>query len=72
MPAMKHDSIIVASEADNNAAYVEHTDAEKDDNVDPSVPVRYRGTAIDRRDMKTLGKTQVLRVRGIARQYDYV
>ena len=27
-----------------------------------SVPIRYRGTAADARDMKILGKTQVLRV----------
>ena len=36
---------------------------DKDDNIDPSVPKRYRGTAIDKRDMRVLGKTQVLRVR---------
>lgn len=36
---------------------------DKDDNIDPSVPTRYRGTAVDKRDMRVLGKTQVLRVR---------
>jgi hypothetical protein len=30
--------------------------------VDPSVPVKYRGTVTDKRDMQTLGKVQVLRV----------
>lgn len=30
--------------------------------VDPSVPVKYRGTVTDKRDMQTFGKVQVLRV----------
>ena len=66
MPTMKEDSIVGASEADYKDAYLEHD--EKDDNVDPSVPVRYRGTSTDKRDMKVLGKTQVLRVRAFATQ----
>ena len=66
MAAMKDDSIVVASGTDHNDANLEH-DHEKDDNVDPSVPKRYRGTVADKRDMKVLGKTQVLRVRSFAR-----
>jgi hypothetical protein len=42
-------------------AYIEHNDP-NDENIDPSVPVRYRGTDMDKRDMKMIGKTQVLRV----------
>lgn len=64
MPDMKEDSIVVNNEADHHNVYLEAE--EKDDNVDPSVPVRYRGTAADKRDMKVLGKTQVLRVRASA------
>lgn len=63
---MKDDQIVFASEADHNNAYLEQNE-EKDDNIDPSVPLLYRGTAEDRRDMKVLGKTQVLRVRAFAR-----
>lgn len=32
-------------------------------NVDATIPDRYRGTVADQRDMQTLGKKQVLRVR---------
>ena len=64
MPNMKEDTIVVDNEADHQDAYFEAEG--KDDNVDPSVPVRYRGTAADKRDMKVLGKTQVLRVRAFA------
>jgi hypothetical protein len=35
----------------------------KDFNVDASIPMRYRGTSADQRDMAVLGKKQVLRVR---------
>lgn len=35
-----------------------------------SVPTKYRGTAADARDMKILGKTQVLRVIQKARRKD--
>ncbi|KAF2731622.1 amino acid transporter [Polyplosphaeria fusca] len=38
-----------------------HHDDEKDDVYDSNVPVRYRGTSNDKRDMNMLGKRQVLR-----------
>ena len=59
---MKDDSIVAETTHDHGDGYLEQYD-DKDDNVDPSVPVRYRGTAVDKKDMKVLGKTQVLRVR---------
>ena len=57
---MKDESTVVGAEHD--PVYLEHND-ENDANIDPSVPTQYRGTASDRKDMKMLGKTQVLRVR---------
>ena len=60
MEVMKDESIVVGT--DHDPTYLEHND-ENDDNIDPSVPTHYRGTAADQKDMKVLGKTQVLRVR---------
>ena len=58
---MRKDDHIVSQDVPSDQ-YLEQYD-DKDDNIDPSVPKRYRGTAIDKRDMRVLGKTQVLRVR---------
>lgn len=66
MDTMKDESIVVASGKDHVPVYYDQVD-EKDDNVDPSVPVQYRGTNTDKQDMKVLGKTQVLRVSLIVR-----
>lgn len=37
-------------------------DPKEDVHVNGSIPLRYRGTAADQRDMALLGKEQVLRV----------
>ncbi|KAJ9613052.1 hypothetical protein H2200_002993 [Cladophialophora chaetospira] len=60
MEFAKDQSTVFASDAGRDLAYLEH-DEEDDDNIDPSVPVQYRGTGTDKREMKVLGKTQVLR-----------
>lgn len=60
MDATKDESIVVGT--DHDQAYLENKD-DYDDNIDPSVPTQYRGTAADKSDMKVIGKTQVLRVR---------
>jgi hypothetical protein len=41
---------------------VDEVELEDQGIVDPSVPVKYRGTVTDKKDMKVLGKVQVLRV----------
>jgi hypothetical protein len=41
---------------------VDEVELEDQGVVDPSVPVKYRGTVTDKKDMKVLGKVQVLRV----------
>ena len=66
MSAMKDDSVVVASGPDHNDAYLEQNE-EKNGEVDPSLAVKYRGTAADKQDMRVLGKKQVLRVRAFAR-----
>ena len=60
MDIRKDEAIVVG--ADHDPAYLENKD-DFDDNIDPSVPSQYRGTVADKRDMKVIGKTQVLRVR---------
>ncbi|RMZ86388.1 hypothetical protein DV736_g6386, partial [Chaetothyriales sp. CBS 134916] len=57
---MKDDSLVIAHFREPTDPYLEQAD-DKDDNVDPSVPLKYRGTSFDKREMKMLGKTQVLR-----------
>lgn len=56
------DQTLVGTSSPAESTYVEQH-AEEDDNIDASVPIKYRGTAADKRDMKVIGKTQVLRVR---------
>lgn len=63
MELEKNESIILSSSADES--YFEQHGGE-DDNIHPSVPTKYRGTAADKLDMKVIGKTQVLRVRSSA------
>lgn len=61
MDFKKDDTIVVSSPTDKDGVYSEQYGID-DGNVDPSVPVQYRGTVADKKDMKVLGKTQVLRV----------
>ncbi|RMZ88479.1 hypothetical protein DV736_g4298, partial [Chaetothyriales sp. CBS 134916] len=57
---MRDEPIDVTTSLRTGNGEAEHS-KEEDDNVDPSVPVRYRGTPTDRRDMMMLGRTQMLR-----------
>lgn len=63
MDMIKDESVVKSLPV--GGAYVDHY-GDDDDNIDPSVPTKYRGTAADKREMKVIGKTQVLRVRILA------
>lgn len=56
---MKTESYVTSTPGDDSS--LEHSRHE-DDNIDPSVPAKYRGTLADKQDMKVIGKQQVLRV----------
>lgn len=60
MESLKNELFVTSSPGDDSSL---EQHAQEDDNIDPSVPAKYRGTATDKRDMKVLGKQQVLRVR---------
>ena len=54
----------ITTVTENNNATPSSPEGEKDDDVyDDNVPLRYRGTIHDKKDMNMLGKRQVLRVR---------
>lgn len=57
---MKNEASVTASPGDDSSL---EQHSHEDDNIDPSVPTKYRGTLADKRDMKVIGKQQVLRVR---------
>lgn len=61
MDILKTETFVTSSPASDEAYLEQH--GHEDDNIDPSVPTKYRGTVADKRDMKVIGKTQVLRVR---------
>lgn len=63
MDKMKEESVVRSLPVSDT--YVDQY-GDDDDNIDPSVPTKYRGTAADKREMKVIGKTQVLRVRTLA------
>lgn len=60
--SLKDDSIVVSSSGEQAGVENGSSDWEKED-VAGSVPLKYRGTQADKRDMAILGKDQVLRVR---------
>lgn len=59
MDDMKKETFVTTSAGDDSSL---EQHGHEDDNIDPSVPTKYRGTAADKRDMKVIGKQQVLRV----------
>lgn len=63
MNQMKDESLVKSLSVDDT--YVDQY-GDEDDNIDPSVPTKYRGTAADKREMKVIGKPQVLRVCTVA------